>query len=281
MTELGVFARVFPSGPPHRVATAIRAAGFTATQLNLSAVGRPTLDATLTPQDAAAIAAAFTEADVRIWGLSGTFNAIDPDEAARRKAIDACLAVIRRAPDISAEVVTICTGTRDPHNMWRAHPDNTSPQAWADLRGTLDALLPAAAAAGVRLGIEPEPGNVIRDADAAAVLLHELGDDARHLAVVLDPANLLTVDTAKDQERILSHAFAVLGDHTAAVHAKDVVASGYASPGTGALDYDLVMRLHAALPQPVPVIAQDLVPEDAPRVYAFLHAYAYKYGKRP
>ncbi|MGK3945124.1 sugar phosphate isomerase/epimerase [Streptomyces sp. RP5T] len=277
MTELGVFARVFPSGPPRTVATAIRAAGFTATQLNLSAVQRPTLDTTLTSQDAQGIAAAFTAAGVRIWGLSGTFNAIDPDESARQQAVEACLNVIRCAPDIGAEVVTLCTGTRDPINMWRAHTDNTSKQAWADLRATLDALLPTADAAGVRLGIEPEPGNVIRDAAAAALLLQQLGDDARHLAIVLDPANLLTVDTAANQERILGVAFAALGSHTAAVHAKDVVAFGYAAPGHGSLDYDLVMRLHATLPRPVPVIAQDLVAEDAPRVHAFLQTHASKH----
>ena len=272
--ELGVFARVFPSGPAGTVAAAIHAAGFTATQLNLSALGRPTLDSALTPEEAAGIASAFHRAGVRIWGLSGTFNAVDPDETARQQAIRACAAVIARAPGTGAEVVTLCTGTRDPHDMWRAHPDNTSPQAWAELRATLDALIPAAAAAGVRLGIEPEPGNVIRDAGAAARLLSELGADACHLAIVLDPANLLTVDTVENQERILSGAFAVLGEHTAAVHAKDVVASGYAAPGAGAMDYALVMRLHAQLPHRVPVIAQDLTAEDAPRVAEFLRVHA-------
>jgi sugar phosphate isomerase/epimerase len=278
VTELGVFARVFPSGPPAAVASAIRAAGFTATQLNLSAVGRPTLDTALGAQEAQGIARAFRAAGVRIWGLSGTFNAIDPDETARKRDTGACRAVIARAPDVGAEVVTLCTGTREPGNMWRAHPGNTSGQAWADLRATLDALIPAAAAAGVRLGIEPEPGNVIRDAAAAARLLRELRDDARHLAVVLDPANLLTTETAPGQRRILTDAFAALGEHTAAVHAKDVVASGYAAPGTGALDYDLVMRLHAGLPRPVPVIAQDLTAQDAPRVHEFLSRHAARAG---
>ncbi|WP_225642538.1 sugar phosphate isomerase/epimerase family protein [Streptomyces werraensis] len=280
MTELGVFARVFPSGPADAVAASIRAAGFTATQLNLSALGRPTLDSTLTRQEAADIGAAFTDAGVRIWGLSGTFNAIHPAEAIREHAVDACMAIIRRAPDLGAQVVTLSTGTQDPDNMWRAHPGNTTPYAWMLLRATLDILVPQAAAVGVRLGIEPEPGNVVRDAPDAARLLKELGDDARHLAIVLDPANLLTVDTANDQERILAHAFDTLGSSTAAVHAKDVVASGYAAPGTGALDYDLVFRLHAALPEPVPIIAQDLVADDAPRVYDFLCTHANRYRGR-
>ena len=273
MTEYGVFARVFSPGPPATVAAQIRAAGFTATQLNLSALGRPTLDDTLTHAAATDIADAFGAQGVRIWGLSGTFNAIDPDVQARQRGINSCRAVIARAAATGAQVVTLCTGTRDPANMWRAHRDNTSTAAWHDLRATLDALLPAAAAAGVRLGVEPEPGNVIRDADAANRLLGELGDDATHVAIVLDPANLLTVDTVTDQRDILTRAFDLLGAHTAAMHAKDVVASGYAAPGAGAMDYDLVMGLHSRLPSPVPVIAQDLTADDAARVFEFLAAH--------
>ena len=121
MTELGVFARVFPAGPPG-VAAAIRAAGFTATQLNLAALGRATLDTTLTAGQARQISGTFTAAGVRIWGLSGTYNAIDPDERAPAAATGACRKVIARAPDLGAEVVTLCTGTQDPDNMWRAHP---------------------------------------------------------------------------------------------------------------------------------------------------------------
>jgi sugar phosphate isomerase/epimerase len=281
VVELGVFARAFPVGPAAEVATAIRAAGFTATQLNLSALGRPTLDSTLDADQAAGIAAAFAGAGVRVWGVSGTFNAIHPDESTRAQGIDGCLAVIARAPALGAAVLTLCTGTRDPHDMWRAHPDNRAAAAWQDLRATLDRLVPAAADAGVRLGVEPEPGNVIADARAARRLLDELGGDARHLAVVLDPANLVTPATAADQERILTEAFDLLGAATAVLHAKDVVASGYAAAGTGALDYDLVLRLHAGLPASVPVIAQDLVPEDARRVHDFLAAHAARAARAP
>lgn len=270
--ELGVFARVFPPGEPDQVARSIRAAGFTVTQLNLSAVGRPTLDDTLTADDSRRIGLAFRREGVRIWGLSGTFNAIDPDLGRREDATRRCVKVIERAPDIGAEVVTLCTGTRDPENMWRAHPDNDSPEAFRDLLDTLGRLIPAAAAAGVKLGIEPETGNVIKNAPMARRLLDELGTD--QLAIVLDPANLLTPETAPDQEEILSEAFELLGEPTAAVHAKDVVASGYSAPGAGVMDYDLVMRLHAALPHAVPVIAQDLTADDAPRVHEFLQKHA-------
>ncbi len=235
----------------------------------------------LTAAEAGAIAEAFSVAGVRIWGVSGTFNAVHPDPKVRAAGIAGCRAVIARAPELGAEVVTLCTGTRDPDDMWRAHPDNASPAAWHDLRATLDELIPAAAAAGVRLGIEPELGNVVVDAAHADRLLTELGSDARHLAVVLDPANLLTPATLDRQETILRAAFELLGPAVAAVHAKDVAAPdadpasvvpGLLAAGTGAMDYDLVLELHAALPAPAPLIAQDLTAADARRVHDFLAA---------
>jgi sugar phosphate isomerase/epimerase len=279
--EIGVFARVFPPGPAEQVAGAIRAAGFRVTQLNLSALGRPTLDLALTAAEAGSIASAFSVAGVRIWGISGTFNAIHPDPRVRAAGIAGCLAVIARAPQLGAEVVTLCSGTLDPDDMWRAHPDNSTAVAWRELRATLDELIPAAAAAGVRLGIEPEPGNVVVDAAHADRLLTELGADADRLAVVLDPANLLTPATLDRQEAVLRAAFDRLGPWVAAVHAKDVpspdagpdsVAPGLCAAGLGAMDYDLVLELRAGLPRPVPLIAQDLTPEDARRVHDFLAA---------
>ncbi len=274
--ELGVFARVFPPGTPDRIAHQIRAAGFTATQLNLSALGRPTLDDNLGEPEAASIATAFSEHGVRIWGVSGTFNAIHPDIGKRRADTERCIALIKRARDLGAQVITLCTGTRDPDNMWKAHPETHTTTARDALLDTIGRLVPAATAAGIRLGIEPEAGNVITDAHAAEWLLAELGDDADQLAIVLDPSNLVTVQTAPEQDMILRHAFDVLGGHTEAVHAKDVVESGYAAPGTGLLDYNLVMSLHGQLPHPVPVIAQDLTADDAPRVHDFLTQHAAK-----
>lgn len=272
--ELGVFARVFPAASPKQVAERIRSAGFTVTQLNLSAVGRPTLDDGLTEREARDISSGFREEGVRIWGLSGTFNAIHPDQELRYAETQKCIGLIERAPHLGAEVVTLCTGTRDPDNMWKAHPGNADQPAKDDLLDTLTTLIPAAEQAGIRLGIEPEPGNVISDAHVAEWLIGQLGQQAHALAIVLDPSNLVSVETAAQQESILTHAFDVLGPCTAAVHAKDVVESGYAAPGAGLLDYDLVMRLHRGLPHRVPVIAQDLDADDAPRVHGFLSQHA-------
>lgn len=278
MTAIGVFARVFPVAPAAELAPTIAAFGFETLQLNLSAIGRPTLDTALDQSAAVAIRAAFNAHRLNVWGLSGTFNATHPDPVVRSAGIEGCLAVIRAAPAMGAAAVTLCTGTRDPLDMWRHHPDNVRPDAWFDLRATLDLLVPAASEAGVLLGIEPEVGNVVRDAPTARRLLDQLGADARHLTIVLDPANLLTPATLPTQTGVLREAFDLLGDRIGCVHAKDVAADGAVACGLGGLDYGLIAELHAMLPHDPPVIAQDLAAGDAARVVGFLRE---RFGRPP
>jgi sugar phosphate isomerase/epimerase len=290
--ELGIFARTFRRATPGAVAAAVASAGFGLTQLNLNAFGLATIpdqDA-LGRLDVAGIRAAFAGEDVEIWGVSATYNTVHPDRNRRTRETAAAAAFIPSAAGLGARVVTLCTGTRDPADLWRGHPDNDDPSAWRDLRETLDVLLPAAAAAGVRLGVEPESGNVVRDAVVARRLLDELGADAELVGIVLDPANLVEPSAAADQDRILAAAFDILGEAVVCLHAKDTLLpqandtvdlpaggsqpSGFAAAGTGLLDYDLVFDLHGRLPQRVPVIIQDAAENDVARTRAFLLEHA-------
>ena len=274
--ELGIFARTFPRASAGEAAAAVAAAGFGLVQLNLSAVGLPTLPgpAETSELDFGAIGRAFEESGIGVWGLSASYNMVHPDPAVRAGQTAAAVALIGRAPELGVTAVTLCTGSRDPDNMWHRHPGNDEPSAWHDLRASLDALLPAAAAAGVRLGIEPEPGNVIADAGRARRLLDELGGDAQLTGIILDPANLVTVATAGRQADILAAAAEELAGAIFCLHAKDVVESGYAAAGTGQLDYGLVLALLAGTPAGTPLIVQDAAEDDVARVRDFLLAQA-------
>jgi sugar phosphate isomerase/epimerase len=269
--ELGIFARIFARRRAEDVAAAVAGAGFTVTQLNLSCIGLPTVPPVEMDLGLPAIAAAFSKRGVRIWGLSATYNVIDPDPKKREESTARAKCLIERAPALGVEVVTLSTGTRDAEDTWRFHPDNRSEDAWRDLRTTLDQLLPAAEGAHLLLGIEPEPGNVVADAALGRRLLDELGTDARLVGIVLDPANLVPDDAIARQDAILRHAFSELGASTVALHAKDVVpGGGYAAAGRGQLDYGLVFELFQSLPGPVPVVIQDAVEDDVARTRDFL-----------
>jgi sugar phosphate isomerase/epimerase len=58
--------------------------------------------------------------------------------------------------------------------MWRHHSDNSTPQAWQDLRAEMLKAFELAHAHGVDLGIEPELANVINSAAAARRLIDEV-----------------------------------------------------------------------------------------------------------
>ncbi|GAB3601676.1 sugar phosphate isomerase/epimerase family protein [Microbacterium tumbae] len=255
----GVFARCFPVQPSAELAATIAGHGFDAVQLNLSSIGQPTIpdhDA-LDALDLRAIRSDFESAGLSIWGLSGSYNMIDPD-AERAEALTADLArLIRRASELGVTAVTLCTGSRDAENMWRAHPDNDTPEAWSDLMANLVPLLDAADEAGVLLAVEPEPGNVISGTAAALRLLDELGERSSRIGFILDPANLVGDAAPGDREAILRDAYERLGGFAICQHAKDVVTWDERLAGASGLDFALVRELTAALPIPVPVIIQD------------------------
>jgi sugar phosphate isomerase/epimerase len=265
---LGIFARTFRRDTAAQVARAVQQAGFGLVQLNLSSFGLPTIPGgtTLDSLDLPGIRGAFADHGVGIWGVSVTYNMIDPAVARRERTTAQARAFLTRIPELGARFATLCTGTRDPSDIWRGHPDNSAASSWRDLRATLAELLPAAGAAGIRLGIEPESANVVSSAAAARRLLRELGGDAALLGIVLDPANLVPVAAADQQAAILAGAFDDLAENIVCLHAKDVVESGYAAAGVGLLDYELIFGLRAALPRPVPVIAQDASEDDSIRV---------------
>ncbi len=269
--DLGIFARIFTRPAAPDVAAAVAGAGFGITQLNLSAVGLPTLPPADLDVGFGAIGAAFAAQRVTIWGLSATYNVIHPDPSVRHQGTARAKALISRAAELGAGVVTLCTGSRDGDDMWRAHPDNLAEEAWRDMRASLDQLLAAAERAGVASASSPSRGTSSPAPTGRVRLLAELGPDSGLVGIVLDPANLVSPSTLADQDRVLRAAFADLGEHTVALHAKDVVPDGaYAAAGRGGLDYDLVFALHARLPRPVPVIIQDATEADVPRTRAFL-----------
>jgi sugar phosphate isomerase/epimerase len=267
-SRLGIFARTFRRDSPEEVASAVANAGYALAHWNFAAIGRSTLAADVNESQFAHVRRAFEAAGLRIPSVSATFNMAHPDAEFRAQQTEQAVRLIRLVPLLGADVVTLCTGTRDSEYMWRAHPGNFDAAAWSDLRRTLDALLEAARDAGVVLGVEPEHANVVHDAPTAARLLEELGDDAP-VGIVLDPANLLTPQTVKRQDEIIGAAIDLLGDRIIGTQAKDVVASGYSAAGAGLMDYGGVFTQLARI-APVPMIVQDATEEDAARVRADL-----------
>src|SRR5206468_2393426 len=106
-------------------------------------------------------------------------------------------------------IITLCTGTRDPDDMWRRHPDNDTPEAWQDLLASMHEAARIAEENNVTLAFEPEVANVVDSASKGRRLLDEVGSPG--LKVVMDGANLFRAGELPRMREVLDEAFVLLG----------------------------------------------------------------------
>ncbi len=212
---------------------------------------------------------------ITVAGLGAPANMIDPDPAGRQHTVARLLKLIPACESLGTNVIATCSGSRNPESMWRDHPDNASPEAWADLRNTLEQVLPAAEAAGVVIAIEPEYNNIVKSPAKARRLIDEMASPA--LKVIMDAANIFGKDDLPRMTEILDEAFDLLGDHIAFAHGKDLDHggdAGHLAAGTGKLDYAHYVSLLCSLPFDVPVILHGLKEEQLDESAAMLRGHA-------
>lgn len=242
--RIGIFAKTFSRNSIEHVFDAVRACGLDCVQFNWSCAGLPAMPLEIDPTLCDRVRSAAKQRGTSLAAVSGTFNMIHPDPAVRRDGLARLSVLASAAASLGTGVITLCTGTRDPDDMWRRHPDNDTAAAWSDLIGSMQVAVRIAAADGVTLAFEPEVANTVDSARKARRLLDEIG--SLHLKVVMDPANLFHAGELPRMREILEEAFALLGRDVAVAHAKDLSRDGEAghdAAGTGVLDYDLYLAL--------------------------------------
>lgn len=213
--------------------------------------------------------------DMTISALGGPMNMVHPDPDRRMEVIQRGELLVRVCGLLGTSVIATCTGSRDPENMWRHHPDNPTEEAWQVLRGTLEHLLPIAEANGVTLAFEPEVNNVCNNARRSRRLIDEMGSP--NLKVVMDASNLFGKGDLARMREVLDEAFDLLGDHIAIAHGKDLDHdgdAGHLAAGTGKLDYEQYVSLLCGLPFDVAVILHGLGEDQVPAAVSMLRGYA-------
>ena len=269
--EIGIFAKTFGRTTPAETFGAVRAAGLRHVQFNMLCAGLSEMPDEIGADVIQAIRVESARHEVAVAALSGTYNMIHPDmqqrEAGRRR-----LRVMARASrELGTPVVTLCTGTRDPDYLWAAHPENASPEAWADMVEEMAGAAAMAEEEDVVLAFETEVSNVVDSAPKAWLLLDEVASS--RLKVVLDGANLYPAGSLHRMTEILEEAFDLLGDDIVLAHAKDLDRDGEAgheAAGTGLLDYDLFISLLAAAGYSGPLVLHSLTEAQVPNCVAFL-----------
>ena len=89
---------------------------------------------------------------------------------------------------LDTRIITLCTGTLDPDDMWKHHPDNVRRSTWETLLRSMSEAVKIADRHEVTLAFEPEIHNVVSSVMRARKLLDEIGSP--WLKVVIDPTNL-------------------------------------------------------------------------------------------
>jgi sugar phosphate isomerase/epimerase len=253
MNPIGIFAKTFPRRTPEANLDAVRSHGLGVVQYNLACAGLPSLPDRIEPRLAQQIGAAAAFRGISIAAVSGTFNMIDPIRERRDAGMHRLGQLAGACHLLGTKIITLCTGTRDPDDMWRGHPANVRPDAWADLLRAMEQAIAIAEEYDLWLAIEPETANVVDSPAKARRLLDELSSP--RLKIIIDPANLFHVEDLPHQRAILDAAFDLLGPDIVLAHAKDLRIVNrtvhHVTAGTGVLDYRHYLTLLREIPVPL------------------------------
>ena len=268
--QLGIFAKTFQGNTPGAVLQQVKAAGFGAAHYNMACSGLPAMPDAIAPEVAQDVAEASNAHGVSIVGLSATWNMIHPDNAVRDAGFRRLEVLGAAARSIGgARFVTLCTGTRDPDDQWRGHPDNGGPEAWRDLLAAMERAIAIAERYDLVLGIEPELANVVDHAGRAKRLLDEMRSP--RLQIVLDPANLFEIEPEARRRDLVDEAIGLLGDRIGMAHAKDRDAAGhFVAAGRGVIDFGHFVRALTRAGFHGPLVTHGLSASEAPDVAKFL-----------
>jgi sugar phosphate isomerase/epimerase len=269
--DFGIFAKIFVRPSLGQVLDAVVERGIRHIQFNLSSAGLPTLPAELQDIQCTAIHEELQERGLAMTAISGTFNIIHPDPHARAQGLERLRVLARASKALGTDLITLSTGTRNPEDLWRGHPENDSPAAWRDMLASMERIARVGEECGVRFAFEPEQANVVNSARKARELLDALR--SRYVGVLIDPANLLNPDKMHMSRDVLTEAFALVGGDIILAHAKDISAtgrSGNLALGKGVLDFAHYFRLLKSVGYELPVIAHGFSETEVAESFAYL-----------
>ena len=267
--EPGIFVTTFRRPTLEATLDAVAEHGLRWVQFDFAAAGLPSLPNRVPDRLVERIRRETEARGIRIAAVSGTYNMAHPDPGVRERELAGLGAIAAACHGMGASAITLCTGTRDPDNMWRWHRENGSREAWRDLLASLTAALAFAEEHDVVLAFEPEPANVAGSAAHGRELLRELNHP--RLKVVMDPANIVASDRERPPEAVLDEAFALLGEQVVVAHAKDLSAEGsFCTAGQGVVPWDRCVALFRGVGFDGPLILHSLGEEEADGAVEFL-----------
>ena len=269
--QIGTMSGTFDRATLEEALDAVVNHGMSCVQFNLSSAGVTKIPTHIDSELCDKIREEMSVRNITMTALGGTYNMIHPEIQRRADGLRNLRVLASACERLGTSVITLCTGTRDPDNMWRRHPDNDTPEAWEDLVVSMRQAIEIAEEYQVTLAFEPEVANVVDSAIKARRIIDQIGSP--YLKVVMDGANIFHTGELPRMREILDEAFALLDEHIAFAHAKDLDRDGEAghlAAGKGLLDYDQYLSLLNDVDPDVPIILHGLSEAEVDGCVSFL-----------
>jgi sugar phosphate isomerase/epimerase len=263
--KLGIFTGVYASLPLEEAARRIAADGFHGVVLE-SGFADVRFDPWAPDWDKARqITSTLAKHKLKVAGLFGYFNVVDPDAARRLRGEQRMQVLIENWRQFGSPVISTETGTLNEKSEWAESPENATEQGYQACRAALERLTIAAKKHRAIISIEAYWRNVIDSIARTERVLQ----DVPGLKLVMDPCNYYRKDDLSRMDPMLKEMFLRLGKKIVLAHAKDVKASAdgtdLPAAGQGVLDYPLFLRLLAGLNRELFLIIEHLTLDDVPR----------------
>ena len=239
--KIGTYSPEIPASPVDELFRKTKDYGFSHMQFNYKSVVDEEMPVFIADSLNHEIAAMAVLNGIEITAVNGTFNMAHPDYNVRQDGIARFEKIAASCPVLGCKLITLCTGTRTRENMWKAHPENETCEAWQDMIKVMEQLIPLAEKYNVNLGIETEASNVVNAPEKAKQLILDM--KSPRLKIILDPANLFHKGMAKREQvkQVISRGIDLLGPWIAIAHGKDLKEGeglDFTGAGMGIIDFD-------------------------------------------
>ena len=172
--KLGVFTGVYASLPLEEAARRIAADGFHGVVLEYGFA-----DVRFDPwapdwDKARQITRTLAKHNLKIAGLFGYYNVVDPDLARRKRGEQRMQVLIENWKQFDCPLISTETGTLNEKSEWAESPENATEQGYQACRAALEKLAQAAKQHGAIISIESYWRNVIDSIARTERVLHDV-----------------------------------------------------------------------------------------------------------
>jgi len=272
--KLGVMSNTYSSLPLEQAVAKIKAEGFGSVVTDF--VFADVRFNPLAPdwQAVAKIRNSFEQQGIRIVGIYGYTNIVDPISERRKRGIARIEFLLANWKRLGCANVSTETGTLNSKSDWVESPENATEEGYQKCRAAVEGLVRQAEKTGAIVSIEPYWRNIIDSIERAEGLFHDIPSPS--LKLVMDPCNYYRKQDLPRMQPVLEDMFKRLGSQIILAHAKDVKASAEGTDlpgaGQGVLDYPLYLRLLAQLDREMDLIIEHVGAKEVPQARDYVLA---------